>query len=63
MADDTIKLSEASPEELQRIQHGAVRALAVSTQAVPMDEFGEEEIVHLSIIIDHLSGPPGVPDY
>jgi hypothetical protein len=59
MADEAIKLSEASPEELQKIQHSVVRALAGSLGAG--GEITDDEIYHINIIVDHFKGI--FPDY
>jgi hypothetical protein len=58
---DAINLAEASPEELKKIQHDAVRALALSVGSDDgirgrVDELTE---VHLSVIFKVWTPPPG----
>jgi hypothetical protein len=60
---DAVKLSEASPEELKKIQHATLRALA---QSLGADESREDDLIHFNredeviVIIIKISGPePG----
>ncbi len=65
---DAIKLSEASPEELQEIQHATLRAHAVSLGADIGLEGHEDDLVQFNledeviIIIVKRGGPPPFPD-
>jgi|GEM_PF-5865950 len=62
MPEEPIILAEASPDELKKIQHSALRALALSLGAgAAADAELEEETFHLSIIISGWGGG-GFPD-
>ena len=62
MPEETIVLAEASPDELNKIQHSAVRALALSLGAGGAVDELEEEAFHLSIIIGGWGPGAGFPD-
>jgi hypothetical protein len=63
---DAIKLSEASPEELKKIQHATLRALALSLGDDVGQEGHEDDLIHFSreeeviVIVIKIYGPePG----
>jgi hypothetical protein len=62
MPEEPIVLAEASPDELKKIQHSAVRALALSLGAGGATAELEDELIHLSIIISGFHGGGGFPD-
>jgi hypothetical protein len=62
---DAINLAEASPEELKKIQHSAVRALALALGSDDGIRGHEEDLteIHLSIVFTIWTPPPNGDQY